>query len=424
MISIDKGRTMTRNGLWPGASLVGAALLLLAAGCSDSGEQDPDLGGRADGAVDQQGTTKDGKPPKPDGPKKPASWVTIGGTAPAVWSHSATALKDGRVLIAGGTNTTSGSSGKALAQSYLYDPKTNSFKPAGKMKAARYGHEAVLLDSGRVLVVGGRLSHYSPLASAELFDPKRPAASAWSSAGSMGGPRVTFAMARLNDGRVLVVGGLGKKAWEPLASLELYIPKSNSWSTMGLKLKAGRSLTTATTLPGGKVLIAGGYNGTKHLASLVIYDPASGTLQSQKSSLGKARALHSASRMGDGRVLLVGGFCGAACDLPGDEIYNPTTGKISSISHAGAPPSSHAATVLKDGRVLVTGGAAKADGTKAVVFDPAGGGIWTTLPAFKFDRELHTATLLPDGSVLLVGGRSGAGSSAKPASKAERLHHP
>ena len=116
--------------------------------------------------------------------------------------------------------------------------------------------------------------------------------------------------------------------------------------------------------------------------------------------------------------------CGAACDLPGDEIYNPTTGKISSISHAGAPPSSHAATVLKDGRVLVTGGAAKADGTKAVVFDPAGGGIWTTLPAFKFDRELHTATLLPDGSVLLVGGRSGAGSSAKPASKAERLHHP
>jgi hypothetical protein len=81
---------------------------------------------------------------------------------------TATALPDGRVLLAGGfvdvaagecpTGVSTGScfEGEATSDAWIFDPPTGKFFPvAGGMGAPRGGHTATALDDGRVLVAGG-----------------------------------------------------------------------------------------------------------------------------------------------------------------------------------------------------------------------------------------------------------------------------
>ena len=387
--------------------------LLVAAACSDDTLPAADTGGTP---VDTKQEPRDGGPRWPDGPRKPASWVLVQGAAPAVHNHSATALQDGRVLIAGGFLRESGGVDKPRSESYLFDPKTNTFKPVGKLKTARAQHQAVLLSDGRVLVLGGRQSTYNVLASVEIYDANK---GTWSQAGAMTVERVNHAAVLMKDGNVLTVGGAGKEVWQPHKSLEIFKPTSNSWTVLGLALAQGRALTSATSLGSGKVIIAGGYDGTKWLNSIITFDPVAGNLTVQKTTLGEARCAHSATLTSDGRVLLVGGTCGAACTIKSNELYNPTTGQVTAVTHSGAPPNNHRAVRLPDGRVLVTGGSTTKVQAKAVVYSSAMGGSWTSLPEMKYARASHSATLLPDGSVLVVGGYAGA-----MVTRAERLHNP
>jgi hypothetical protein len=75
--------------------------------------------------------------------------------------HAAAALRDGKVLIAGGTQ------GKSIGGSAeLYDPVTGTFSAIGNMAVARTFHTATLLLSGEVLIAGGDYS-----ISAEIYNP-------------------------------------------------------------------------------------------------------------------------------------------------------------------------------------------------------------------------------------------------------------
>jgi len=95
------------------------------------------------------------------------TWSITGSMATAREYHSATLLRNGKVLVAGGR----GSSGN-LSSAELYDPTSGSWSSTGSMATGRAEHSATLLPGGKVLVAGGYANGSSILASAELYNAR------------------------------------------------------------------------------------------------------------------------------------------------------------------------------------------------------------------------------------------------------------
>jgi hypothetical protein len=191
--------------------------------------------------------------------------------------HSATMLPSGKVLIAGGENDK-----EALASAEIYDPVTNSFSETGAMTSPRSGHTATLLANGKVLITGGNsspglISNTSPLASAELYDP---ISGVFSPTASMTTGRIGHTATLLPNGGVLITGGYIEYLNSvvvpfgdgSISSAEIYDPASSSFSPTD-SMNVPRFWHSATTLQDGSVLIAGGIAAELALASAEIYKP-------------------------------------------------------------------------------------------------------------------------------------------------------
>ena len=321
-------------------------------------------------------------------PPRAPSWTATGSMIEGRGGHTATLLADGTVLVAGSD------AGSASAE--LYHPGSGSWTSAGSMTQRRMAPSAARLPDGKVLVAGGACCGVAaaPLASDELYDP---ATGSWTPTGSMGTPRGGQTATLLPDGRVLVAGGYsGAEAGGVLASAELYDPGNGTWSPTG-SMGTPRAQDTATLLADGKVLVAGGAG-----TSAELYDPGTGTW-SATGSMATARFGHTATLLPDGQVLVAGGW-DVNHAVAAAELYDPGTGSWSAAGSMATPRAFHTSTLLPDGSVLVAGG----DGplASAELYDPQSG-TWTATASMSTPRAYHTATLLPDGRVLVAGGMTG-----------------
>jgi len=198
---------------------------------------------------------------------------------------------------------------------------------------------------------------------------------------------------------------------------------------------------TATLLPDGRVLVAGGwqyylpsrdahYSGPtsqgllvslppdrRALASVEVYEPATGTW-ALTGFMQTARCGHTATLLTNGLVLVAGGWNSqltmgnrALRAVGSAELYDPKTGRWTQTGGMIFARSEHTATLLRSGNVLVTGGYSFegcGPSARAEIYDPATG-RWTLVGAQGLTRGGNTATLLRDGRVLLAGGISASG---------------
>jgi len=343
--------------------------------------------------------------------------------------HTATLLNNGQVLVTGGLT---GSGDFVTATAEIFDPTANGgvggFTPAETTGVERNNHTATLLNNGQVLLVGGNtIEAYDAvfpnsvlLASGELFDPvAQGGVNAFVlTADMISGARAFHTATLLNDSRVLLAGGY-TGPYEPstpaAASAELYDPKAGAFSLTG-NMTQPRANQSATLLPNGQVLIAGGQLGvsssTDTYNTAELYDPVTSAFTPTGSMLG-ARLSHTATLLANGKVLVAGGLntntlsvIGAFSVISAAEIYDPATGNFAATGRMVTPRFGHTATLLPSGKVLITGGVSSYGAgalASAELYDPAAG-TFTATGSMTTTRVDHTANLLPSGQVLIAGG--------------------
>ncbi len=329
-----------------------------------------------------------------------------------------------------------------FVETTVTDPADPEFSKCSMMaeSAGRYGHAAVTLQDGRVLITGGMRRFGQGveeiLATAEIFDPGTgvhrlilgPDGQALKMHASTG--RAYHTMTLLRDGRVLIAGGIGtiSNAKAALRSAEIFDPVTETF-TSPMDMGVARAHHTATTLATGQVLITGGAtytNGTisNYLNNAVIFDPSGGTWTPVSNTMSTGRAFHQAVLLDptttQGKVLIMGGE-NSNGTLSSVDIFNPNGLQFYSGVDVtmSTSRSRFCAVRLPSGRVLVAGGTTVADdpGTPdsgIEVYDISSGstgfGAFASASAnLNVARMGQSCAVLEDGSVVVAGGLTSSG---------------
>ena len=208
----------------------------------------------------------------------------------------------------------------------------------------------------------------------------------------------------LPDGSVLIAGGFKKgpdgHSQIYYRSAELFDPATKSFVLVG-EMNVARAGHTATLLANGKVLLAGGFTDEGITAAAELYDPVS-KLFTPVGNMLNPRGGSTATLLTTGDVLIAGG--GDVDAVSSAELFHPATNQFSATGAMTVPRQSHTATLLPGGRVLVVGGG----GTNMVLasaelYDPATG-TFASAGTMSLPRYKHAAVLLKDGHTLILGG--------------------
>jgi hypothetical protein len=291
-----------------------------------------------------------------------------------------------------------------------YGQASNTWQSAGQMTRARTGAVAILMQDGRILITGGMDANGVPLTSAEFFNP---ASEAFSAAPAMNVPRANHAAIVLTTGDVLVTGGVTDAGGDYTDTAELFSVITQQWTELPSTLPQGVAGHAMALLADGNVLIAGGASTTGPLGALLLFNAAENSITSG-GTLQTARTNAAAAAMPDGRVLITGGTDINNNILSSTEIfvYSPSTlsGTVSAGPALTYPRTAATATSTYDG-VAVVGGYNIQNGTQADLGTAEIFSQWTN--AFRAvngatPRSSHFAVRLPNnGAILAMGGTGG-----------------
>jgi N-acetylneuraminic acid mutarotase len=296
-------------------------------------------------------------------------------------------MQNGKVLVAGGNI---GGIGAVFPWAQVYDPVANTWTATPNMKAARNWNAGALLPDGRVFISGGSNGKLSGdklgiLKTVEFYDPA--AGTFTLSAAKMKTPRASHTATLLPNGKVLVAGGMNvyvpRIRWGSCTNLaELYDPATDSFSSAGA-MSVVHCGHTATLLQNGKVLIVGGTDAE-------LYDPATNSW----SSAGTMNAAHAGSAvlLPNGKVLLAGATVPA-------ELYDPATGTFTVTGSPANLYGANTAVLLTNGKVLIAGGPAG----QCELYNPVSG-TWSVTGGLNSVRFGFGLSLLSDGRVLVTDG--------------------
>ena len=219
--------------------------------------------------------------------------------------------------------------------------------------------------------------------------------------------RASHTSTLMPGGKVLIAGGFKKGAdgysQVYFNSCEIFDPGSGKFSETG-SMNISRCGHTATLLPNGKVLVTGGWNENGENASTELYDPVTEkfTLSGDMIS---TRAGMTATLLSDGKVLIAGGWIRKDQPQLTAELFDPSTGKFTPAGNMITGRAGHTATMLNNGKILFTGGASELEKITqtAEIYDPENRSFQLTSP-MNFPRYKHASILMSDGNVLVAGG--------------------
>jgi hypothetical protein len=324
-------------------------------------------------------------------------------------------LADGRVLVTGGSATSSG----AVTTCNIYDPSTGTWAATGSLAVPRKNHVAIKLLNGKILVLGGNgNTTFSPVYTCELYDP---ATGAWSATGSMlsGGSSVGSGAAYdpdltgfythaclLADGRVLALTG-----FRNTLDTQIYNPSTGTWSVAAHLAYEDTAVfgwinSKLTLLPNGKVLATYGRPTFAGSVKYGLYNPATDTW-AYANVPGFNDYLHSAILLDNGLVFVSNGLDASS----GAALYDYNTDSWTNLPADTPHRYGRCAIKLLDGRVMLVGGNGTSPNTNYTIFNPVDNSYAVGPSASVSVQHDHSfAELLNDGSCILMGGVTGTSS--------------
>lgn len=287
---------------------------------------------------------------------------------------SGVTLRDGRVFFTGGGGgSLTAPSGNATTE--FFDAVNRTFVPGPNMSAPRGMHTATRLNDGRVLIVGGVSTAGATLNSCDIFDP---ATGLITAVASMVGPRAGHNAVLLANGKVIVAGGssnfvipvggtLGAILNVSLNTGEVYNPVTNTWAPAGNVMASKRFGSAGVRLNDGRALFTSGINGTSVLFGLELINFTATT-----------------------------------------SYFDGATNLFTAGPSIGTARAFHSAATMADGRIFVAGGALTAlipviSNTTRVL----SAGVFGAGPNLAVACAMPTLVALGNGALHITGGLSG-----------------